>query len=106
ALLGRGNAVDGANSTADKGKQEGQALQEFKFFADSRKRPAAARDVPAAKGAAGSLSERSERPAAARVDLAAKGAAGSRSERSERPAAARVDLAAKGAAGSRSERST
>jgi cell division septation protein DedD len=75
ALLGRGRAADGANADADKAKQEGQALQEFKFFADSRQRPAAARDDRATKGAAGS-----ERPAAAKVDLAAKGAAGSRSE--------------------------
>ncbi len=62
ALLGRGRVADGANSDADKGKQEGQALQEFKFFADQR--PAAAK----------------ERPAAARVDLAAKGDAGSHAE--------------------------
>jgi DedD protein len=61
ALLGRGHAVDGANLDADKGKQEGQALQEFKFFADSRERPGAAK----------------ERPAAARVDQATKDAAGS-----------------------------
>jgi cell division septation protein DedD len=85
ALLGRGHVLDGANSDADKGKQEGQALQEFKFFADSRHR---------------------ERPAAARVDPAAKGAAGSRSERSERPAAARDAPAASGEAGSPSRRST
>ncbi|HEY6321811.1 MAG TPA: SPOR domain-containing protein [Thermoanaerobaculia bacterium] len=57
ALLGRGRVLEGANADAGKGKQEGQALQEFKFFAD-------------------------QRPAAARVDLAAKGDAGSRSERS------------------------
>jgi DedD protein len=70
ALLGRGRAADGANLDADKGKQEGQALQEFKFFADSRQRPAAAKDHSAAK----------ERPAAARVDRATKGAAGSPSD--------------------------
>jgi hypothetical protein len=74
ALLGRGHVLDGANADADKGKQEGQALQEFKFFADQR--PAAAKDHPAAKGAAGSRSGR-ERPAAAMDDSAAKGAAGS-----------------------------
>ena len=56
ALLGRGNVADGANA-ADKGKQEGQALQEFKFFADPRKRREAARDDLAARGAAGSRSE-------------------------------------------------
>jgi cell division septation protein DedD len=77
ALLGRGRAVDGANADADKAKQEGQALQEFKFFADSRQRPAAAREDRATKGAAGS-----ERPAAARVDRATMDAAGSRTERS------------------------
>lgn len=81
ALLGRGHVLDGANSDADKGKQEGQALQEFKFFADSRKRPAAARVDRATKGAAGSRSE-GERPAAARVDPAAKGDVGSPSGRS------------------------
>jgi hypothetical protein len=81
ALLGRGHVLDGANPDADKGKQEGQALQEFKFFADSRQRPAAAKDHPAAKGDAGSRSGR-ERPAAAMDDSAAKGDAGSRSERS------------------------
>jgi sporulation related protein len=59
ALLGRGGVLDGANPDADKGKQEGQALQEFKFFADSRHHPAAARDHPAAKGDAGSRSGRS-----------------------------------------------
>jgi len=57
ALLGRGRAVDGVNADADKGKQEGQALQEFKFFADSRQRPAAARVDRATSGAAGSHSE-------------------------------------------------
>lgn len=81
ALLGRGRVADGANPDSDKGKQEGQALQEFKFFADSRQHPAAAKVDRATKGAAGSRSE-GERPAAARVDLAAKGAAGSGSERS------------------------
>lgn len=81
ALLGRGHVLDGANPDADKGKQEGQALQEFKFFADSRQRPAAAKDHPAAKGDAGSRSGR-ERPAVAMDDSAAKGDAGSRSERS------------------------
>jgi cell division protein FtsN len=66
ALLGRGNLAADANA-ADKSKQEGQALQEFKFFADARKRPEAARDHLAAK----------ERRAAAMVDPAAKGDAGS-----------------------------
>jgi len=78
ALLGRGNVAADANA-ADKGKQEGQALQEFKFFADARKRPVAARDHLAAKGDAGNPSER-ERTAVAMVNPAAKGAAGSRSE--------------------------
>ena len=81
ALLGRGHVLDGANPDADKGKQEGQALQEFKFFADSRQRPAAARDHPAAKGDAGSRSGR-ERQAAAIADPAAKADAGSSSGRS------------------------
>jgi cell division protein FtsN len=73
ALLGRGRVLDGANADADKGKQEGQALQEFKFFADSRERSGAAkeRQRPAAA---------KERPGAAKVDLAAKGDAGSHSE--------------------------
>jgi hypothetical protein len=79
ALLGRGHVLDGANPDADKGKQEGQALQEFKFFADQR--PAAAKDHPAAKGAAGSRSGR-ERQAAAIADPTAKADAGSSSGRS------------------------
>lgn len=76
ALLGRGHAVDGAAPDADKAKQEGQALQEFKFFADQR--------PGATKGAPGAAKERPgaarERPAAARVDPEAKGEAGSRTE--------------------------
>ena len=82
ALLGRGNVADGANA-ADKGKQEGQALQEFKFFADPRKRREAARDNLAAKErrvAATDHPAATERREAARDDLAARGAAGSRSE--------------------------
>src|SRR6202158_3509256 len=46
ALLGRGNALDAgapgapaSNTAADKGKSEGRALQEFKFFADPHRRP-------------------------------------------------------------------
>ena len=45
ALLARANPADGGNAAADKSKQEGQALQEFKFFADSRQRPALHSDV-------------------------------------------------------------
>ncbi len=92
ALLGRGHAVDGANADADKAKQEGQALQEFKFFADQRpgaakERPGAAKEGPGAtKEGPGATKERPgaarERSEAARADLEAKGDAGSRSERS------------------------
>jgi SPOR domain len=54
ALLARANPVDGANAAADRGKQEGQALQEFKFFADSRRHPEAnAKGGKSAAGTAG-----------------------------------------------------
>ncbi|HLX10441.1 MAG TPA: SPOR domain-containing protein [Thermoanaerobaculia bacterium] len=56
ALLARGNAGHGSdrvdamgNPVADKDKPEGQALQEFKFFADSHRHPGA----PGGSGAPG-----------------------------------------------------
>ncbi|HEV3457173.1 MAG TPA: SPOR domain-containing protein [Thermoanaerobaculia bacterium] len=61
ALLARshgGDPADGANGAAgaDKEKPEGQALQEFKFFADPRHRPAAAAKGAHDAGGAGSAS--------------------------------------------------
>jgi cell division septation protein DedD len=61
ALLARshgGDPADGANGAAgaDKEKPEGQALQEFKFFADPRHRPAAAGKGANNAGSGGSAS--------------------------------------------------
>jgi len=79
ALLSRANPVDGANAAADKGKQEGQALQEFKFFADSRRHPEAT--AKAAKSAAGTAGAKGTAAAAAAAPAnaaaAARGDAGS-----------------------------
>jgi len=78
ALLARANPVDGANAAADKGKQEGQALQEFKFFADSRRHPEAgakagksAAETAGAKGTAeAAVAAPANAAAAARGDAA------------------------------------
>jgi len=69
ALLGRGNVLDGgatgasgspgSNTATDKGKPDGQALQEFKFFADPHRRPDAG--AKAGKGALGTAGAKGTR---------------------------------------------
>jgi cell division protein FtsN len=104
ALLGRGRVLEGANADADKGK-EGQALQEFKFFADSRQHPDAGAKV--GKNVVGTTGARGT-PAAAplaadRGDQETPAARGT----SARPAVpADASAAAGGDAGSPSRRST
>jgi cell division septation protein DedD len=108
ALLGRGRVLDGANADADKGKQEGQALQEFKFFADSRQHPdagaKAGKNAAGTAGASGTAAVAAAAPPAADRGGQETPAARATTARPAVPAGA--SAAAGGAAGSPSRRST